>query len=107
MLALPPYESTEEESVLTKQELCLKLADVVSEILKDPERELIKLEVRWDRGKAVVRALYKNEEAHVEVSTEIRPEDSVLHCGTSDATDSNKHLAKRVLDDPPEVRATT
>lgn len=60
MLALPPFDLSEEQSTLTKEELCLKLADLVNSILGDGE--LQRLEVSWKKGDTFIRMLKRHED---------------------------------------------
>jgi hypothetical protein len=89
MLALPPYELKDEDVSVTKEEFCLKLADLVAEILECGEKDLEKLEIRWQKGSASFRTLFKAREVSTpsEATGEagspapVSPDD---RCGTSD-----------------------
>lgn len=63
MLALPPYELKDEDTQITKEQFCLKLADLVSDILECGDKELETLEIRWKKGGAsTFRVLFKTNE---------------------------------------------
>ena len=76
MLAHHPYEYNEQEQQMTKEEFVDFIRGLRDVPLEDGEKELIRFELKWRKGRVSMRKLLKHKEPVIEETTSVDEHES-------------------------------